>query len=138
MEQQKHNQERKPMTAVSNLLQSEPLQVRNSWIVMSVADADQALELYRDKLGIPFDLVVEDESGQVVHIGSPLNIHFTTGQPHLYLVIEGIEEVYASCQSKSVNIIDELKFNPHTGMDEFAIQDDDGNVIRFGRDVPEE
>jgi len=123
---------------VSNLLQSEPLQVRNSWIVMSVADAGKALELYRDHLGIPFDLVVEDEAGQVVHIGSPLNIHFTTGQAHLYLVIDGIEEFYASCQTKGINIIDELKFNPHTGMDEFAIQDDDGNVTRFGRDVPEE
>src|SRR4028118_2394813 len=114
------------------------LQYRNSWTVMSVTDVGKALEFYRDKIGISFDLVVEDENGQVGYIGSPLNLHFTTGKPFLYMVVEGIDELYDDYKSKGVHIIDELKFNQHTGMDEFAIQDDDGNVIRFGRDVPEE
>ena len=114
------------------------LQYRNSWTVMSVTDVSTALEFYRDKLGIPFDLIVEDENGQVAYIGSPLNLHFTTGKPFLYMVVEGIEELYEDYKKKGINIIDELKLNPHTGMDEFAIQDDDGNIIRFGRDVPEE
>jgi hypothetical protein len=114
------------------------LQYRNSWTVLSVADVGKTLEFYRDKVGIHFDLIVEDENGQPVYIGSGLNLHFTSGKPYLYMVVEGIDELYADYQGKSVNIIDELKFNPHTGMDEFAIQDDDGNIIRFGRDVPEE
>jgi len=105
---------------------------------MSVTDAGKALEFYRDKLGIPFDLIVEDENGQIGYIGSPLNLHFTTAKPFLYMVVEGIEELYEDYKNKGINIIDELKLNPHTGMDEFAIQDDDGNIIRFGRDIPEE
>ena len=117
---------------------SKYLQPRNSWVVMSVADVGQALEFYRDKLGIPFDLVVTDEKDQVTYIGSPLNLHFTSGQPYIYMVVEGIDDLYTHYKSQGVSIIDELKFNPHTGMDEFAIQDAAGNVIRFGRDVPEE
>jgi hypothetical protein len=86
------------------------LQPRNSWAVFSVVDVRKALEFYQDKLGIPFDLVVEDEIGQISYIGSPLNLHFTTGKPFLYMVVEGIEELY----------------------------DDDGNIMRFGRDIPED
>jgi catechol 2,3-dioxygenase-like lactoylglutathione lyase family enzyme len=122
------------------MLETTPshLHYRNSWTVISVADVGKALEFYRDKVGIPFDLIVEDENGQVAYIGSPLNLHFTTGQPFLYMVVEGIEELYEDYKSKGIHIVDELKLNPHTGMDELAIQDDDGNIIRFGRDVPEE
>jgi catechol 2,3-dioxygenase-like lactoylglutathione lyase family enzyme len=114
------------------------LQYRNSWTVLSVTDVAKALDYYRDKLGISFDLIVEDENGHVAYIGSPLNLHFTTGKPFLYMVVEGIEELYEDYKRKNINVIDELKRNPHTGMDEFAIQDDDGNIIRFGRDIPEE
>ena len=117
---------------------SNLLLYRNSWTVISVTNVGKALEFYRDKIGIPFDLIVEDENGQVGYIGSPLNLHFTTGKPFLYMVVEGIEALYEDYKSKGINIIDELKLNPHTGMDEFAIQDDDGNIIRFGRDIPEQ
>src|SRR4028119_622472 len=120
-------------TATSSLLL-----YRNSWTVMSVTDVSKALEFYRDKLGISFDLIVEDENGQVAYIGSPLNLHFTTGKPFLYMVVEGIEELHQDYKNKGIKVIDELKLNPHTGMDEFAIQDADGNTIRFGRDIPEE
>jgi catechol 2,3-dioxygenase-like lactoylglutathione lyase family enzyme len=114
------------------------LQYRNSWTVLSVTDMSKALEFYRDKLGIPFDLIVKDENEEVVYIGSPLNLHFTTGKPFLYMVVEGIEDLYEDYKNKGIKVIDELKLNPHTGMDEFAIQDADGNTIRFGRDIPEE
>ena len=114
------------------------LQYRNSWTVISVTDVGKALEFYRDKIGISFDLIVEDEEGHIGYIGSPLNLHFTTGQSFLYMVVEGIEELYEDYKNKGINIIDELKLNPHTGMDEFAIQDDDGNIMRFGRDIPED
>jgi catechol 2,3-dioxygenase-like lactoylglutathione lyase family enzyme len=114
------------------------LQYRNSWTVLSVTDVSKALDFYRDQLGISFNLIIEDENGKVAYIGSPLNLHFTTGKPFLYMVVESIEELYEDYRNKGVNVIDELKLNPHTGMDEFAIQDDDGNIIRFGRDIPEE
>ena len=113
------------------------LQYRNSWTVISVTDVGKALEFYRDRIGIPFDLIVEDEDGQVGYIGSPLNLHFTSGRPFVYMVVEGIEALYEDYKGKGVDIVDGLKRNPHTGMDEFAVQDGDGNVMRFGRDIPE-
>jgi hypothetical protein len=63
---------------------------------------------------------------------------FASGQPYLYMVVEGSNELYKDYRSQYISIINELKFSPHMGMDQFAIQDADGNVIRFGRDVPEE
>jgi predicted enzyme related to lactoylglutathione lyase len=114
------------------------LKHRNGWTVISVSNVGKALEFYRDKVGIPFDLIFENENGEVAYIGSPLNLHFTTGKPFLYMVVEDIEELYEDYKNKGITIIDELKLNVHTGMDEFAIEDNDGNIIRFGRDVPEE
>jgi hypothetical protein len=35
------------------------------------------------------------------------------------MVVEGIKELYKHYRNKGINIIDELKLNPHTGMDEF-------------------
>ncbi len=121
-----------PEAATSSLLQ-----YRNSWTVLSATDLRKTLAFYRDELGLPFDLVVTDATGQITYIGSPLNLHFTTGKPYLYMVVEGIEALYDDYQKKGINIIDTLKRNPYTGMDEFAIQDDYGNITRFGRDIPE-
>ncbi len=65
-------------------------------------------------------------------------IHFWTVTQTSCLVVEGIEALYQAYQERGVPIVEPLQFNPHTGMDEFAVEDEDGNLLRLGQDVPEE
>jgi uncharacterized glyoxalase superfamily protein PhnB len=117
-----------------------------------VADIDRSLAFYRDVLGFALLRTVPDDpplafawmtrdgvniflnSLEAVRAESPALVERPLGGTlTLYLVLDGIEALYARAQA-AASLMMPLKTQPY-GMREFAIADPDGYVLTFAERV---
>ena len=116
-----------------------------------VADLDKSLKFYRDILGFSISQTVPDKPPFIfawmkrgeAELFLNVNMPPQPGEPDLYagkpigggtlslyLVMEGIDELYASVQQQKIPIVIAM----HTqfyGMKEFAVRDPDGYLLIF-------
>jgi catechol 2,3-dioxygenase-like lactoylglutathione lyase family enzyme len=106
-----------------------------------VEDVPRSVEFYERYLGfaavfrngVTFAIVSRDGIelgiGQAAYTGSP------AGSSGCYCKLsQGIDTLYAECQSRGVAILHELRDESY-GMREFMIADPDGNRINFGQPI---
>jgi uncharacterized glyoxalase superfamily protein PhnB len=120
-----------------------------------VADMDKSLNFYRDVLGFSIAQTVPDKAPFIFawmkHGGTELflnvNMPPQPGEPDLYagksigggtlslyLVMEGIDELYATVQQQKVPIVIAMH-KQFYGMKEFAIHDPDGYLLIFAEEA---
>jgi len=114
--------------------------------VLPVNNVQEAVDYYCQHLGFHLDYLWGDPPMHgAVSYGEwstqTIRIQFRGGQPHrqeetrgeIFIMVEPeIEILYHRCQSQGVTIKQNLTLQPW-GMQEFAIQDGNGYIIRFGK-----
>ena len=108
--------------------------------VLSVLDLEESAEYYRDKLG--FEDVWSGEGWHFVKRGNcfimlgecPNDVSakdISTHSYFAYILVDHIDDFYASCKEKEVEIIMDIA-SRDWGMREFGIRTVDGHRIMFG------
>jgi uncharacterized glyoxalase superfamily protein PhnB len=144
----------------SSLIQSQakkenPMKFSKITPNLVVADLDKSLKFYRDVLGFSIAQTVPDKAPFIFawmkHGGAELflnvNMPPQPGEPDLYagksigggtlslyLVMEGIDELYATVQQQKVPIVIAMH-KQFYGMKEFAIHDPDGHLLIFAEEA---
>jgi uncharacterized glyoxalase superfamily protein PhnB len=104
---------------------------------LKVPNVQTAVEFYRDRLGFEVDFLWGEPP---VHAGVRLgtvSIHFSRDEPNtngfwIYLVVNGVDELFEWYTSNGVDLLDSPKTQPW-GMREFSIRDNNGYHLRFAQ-----
>lgn len=102
---------------------------------VEIPDVRAAAEFYRDNLGFEIEFLWGEPPVHAgVSVGS-VSIHFSSGEPNpagfwIYLVVNGVDPLFAWYTSRGVEILDEPESKPW-GMREFSIKDANGYHLRF-------
>jgi uncharacterized glyoxalase superfamily protein PhnB len=137
----------------SQVKKENPMNFKKITPNLVVADLDKSLKFYRDILGFSISQTVPDKPPFIfawmkrgeAELFLNVNMPPQPGEPDLYagkpigggtlslyLVMEGIDELYASVQQQKIPIVIAM----HTqfyGMKEFAVHDPDGYLLIFAQ-----
>jgi uncharacterized glyoxalase superfamily protein PhnB len=137
----------------SQIKKEKPMKFSKITPNLVVTDMEKSLKFYRDVLGFSVSQTVPDKAPFIFawmkrdDADIFLNVHMPPqpGEPDLYagksigggtlslyLVMEGIDELYASVQQQKIPIVIAM----HTqfyGMKEFAVHDPDGYLLIFAQ-----
>jgi len=117
------------------------MKLKRSAPVLASLDMSKTLEFYTQKLG--FRQAFGD-AGYGIVVRDGIDIHFWKCDDKIhpentscYIYVEGVDDLYEEMLAAGVvHPNGPLKDHPH-GMREFAILDQDGNMIRFGEHLAE-
>ena len=111
-----------------------------------VANLDDALTFYEQRLGFTRDFVYADFYAAVSRDGASIHLkaapkrdregRHRTGDEHLdaYLVVSGIDELYRELHDRGALIVKPLENRPW-GTRDFYVEDPDGYLLCFGEAV---
>ena len=111
--------------------------------VLSVDNATEAAEFYRDKLGFEISFTHgEPTYYAIVKRGNTVSIHLSeredTSKPiarcHVYVFVSDVDAVHKEYTSRGVKV-DGAPANQEYGMREFDMIDPSGHFLTFGTDV---
>lgn len=90
--------------------------------------------------GNPINYAVVFRDEVYIHITNEKTLPYLTHISSVFIVIEGITEVYEKCVSEKTEILNSLELQNHGQgviLKEFTIKDPDGNTLRIGELIRE-
>ena len=107
--------------------------------LLLVADIEDSIKFYTQKLGFSLEFRYEDFYAGIVRNGH--SIHLKSGTPpernkedlEITFSVSGIGDLYEELLTKSIEVVQPLRDMPYGR--EFYVEDLDGNVIAFLEEV---
>ncbi len=112
----------------------------------SILKAENILELvnfYKEVLGFttdylsgdPINYAVVARDNVFVHISNGKTLPYLSSSGYIFIIVEGIKEIYKNALKSKVEVISQLEKRNHGQdvlLDEFTMRDIEGNILRIG------